>query len=101
MPELTEKVARAIYGARIKGLDLYPYDSDLFEKAIDAGWRLCEGEARAAILAVLDAIAEPSDAMRISGRRVLASQDQLTDEECAASAYRAMIAALRKEIANV
>jgi hypothetical protein len=51
MPELTEKVARAIYGARIKGLDIYPCDSDLFEKAIDAAWRLCEGEARAAIAA--------------------------------------------------
>ncbi len=93
MSDLVVKAARDV--ARIEHMwphdDLGPYESCLAETIIDCP---CKQMAKAAIRAALDAIAEPSEAMCLAARdRPDALADNLYE-----GIYRAMIAALRKEI---
>ena len=96
--KIVEAVARAICIADyhdpdfITGPRMRPGDIVQLEVAIRESTNY-RGHAKAAIAAVLDAIAEPSEAMREIGHNAFWSVGGGW-----LSAHRAMIAALRKEI---
>jgi hypothetical protein len=48
----SERVARAIYRRRVVDLGLYQDAPDMMERAVNDGWRLCLGDAIAAIEAI-------------------------------------------------
>jgi hypothetical protein len=51
-----ETIARAMYRHRIEELRIYLDRFELYDEAVERGWRCCESEAKA----VLDAIATHS-----------------------------------------
>jgi hypothetical protein len=75
---------------------------DLVEK-VARDWNISEQMARGIIRNVLDGIAEPSDAMMDAGEMALLESGPSANLSFTASgdagiAYRAMIAALRREV---
>jgi len=88
MGDLVEKVARALCADNF----LQVQGAPTTQTTIDEAWRDDVSGAKAAIAAVLDAIAEPSDAV-ILASDVYQGRDFVTIRQ-----WRAMIAALRKEV---
>ena len=86
-PDLVERVARAL----VQACPTIQADGDL-------EWPAFADDARAAIAAVLDDLAEPNEAMKREGADFLSITPGSATNECAGHVFEAMLAAKRKEL---